>query len=384
MQLQTGRPSKLYVDASGAVEDRLESQSLRTVNGESVPVAVPLQRKLLFGDINTPRAKSKKSRAQLLRLMKVLGLVVLAISCIWVVLPHLIRGNTLDDASRYTIVCDAGSTGTRLYVFSFDETSKFKMERGDKITPGLSSFAHTPTKVGAYLRGMFERAVKLIPTAALRKTGVYIRATAGMRLVEAALQHTLYDEIAYTAFPSFRLPLALPRDHLSTISGEDEAWYAFLAVNYLTDRIGQDLQPLRATRPLAGALDLGGKSTQIVFDNTRDKPMSRRRREEVYAASFLRYGTDTMLRTIGKVFKRRQRQSEQFQKEKVVLNPCLFKGFSLPEYNFLVNGTGDTLGCAKVIQEVIDADLRAFADVPEVRGEFYALSAYYYSVGGIL
>ena len=364
-------------------ERQMQGQNFRTVNDEFVSLPVP--RKVACSDL-TPKGKSKAKakrrleRTQLMRMMKMLGLVVLVAGCMWVALPRLIKGARVLESNGFSIVCDAGSTGTRLYVFSFDAASKLKMERGSKIKPGLSSFAHNPKGVGAYLQRMFERAVKMIPTDALRNTRVFIRATAGMRLVEKALQKDLYDQIAFYAFPSFRMPFGLPREHLSTISGEDEAWYAFLAVNYLTERIGRDLQPTHGGKALAGALDLGGKSTQIVFENRPERPLSARSKDDVYAASFLRYGTDTMLRRISKVVKGKQKNSEHSSKGGVVFNPCFFKGFSLPEYSFLTNGTGDSLSCAHVIQEVVDADQVAFAEVPEVHGDFYALSAYFYSV----
>ena len=122
------------------------------------------------------------------------------------------------------IICDAGSTGTRLYLFHMTKPTdgaaeKVSVQQGLKVKPGLSTFGDTPeAAVGGacrgstlhsqlcrrnsdghacmsaalplllclpaqveYLRPLFEQAAKMVPKHHRRSVPVYVLATAGMR-----------------------------------------------------------------------------------------------------------------------------------------------------------------------------------------------------------
>ena len=234
--------------------------------------------------------------------------------------------------SPYVILCDAGSTGTRLYVYSLppfgQHTSSnpadlpydmhaVQIQEGPKIKPGLS--AQTPETAPTYLLPAFEAALEMIPPEHHAGTPVYVYATAGMRLLDARLQEDIYDALAegLRSHPDV-VPFRVDRENLGTIDGTDEGYFAALAVNYLGGVIGSDLVTLPATpeqgsdglpdrndldrdrrrlswfgskrgsaqgannnhRTLLGALDLGGASAQIVFDSSTLSPSHRRRLQE--------------------------------------------------------------------------------------------------------
>jgi len=253
--------------------------------------------------------------------------------------PEMIPGTTEmappSSSSPYVILCDAGSTGTRLYVYSLPSSAttshEVQIQEGPKICPGLSS--QTPATVGTYLLPAFEAALDMIPGEFHATTPVYVYATAGMRLLPLELQTEIYDALAQgLTSPEARgiVPFVVERENLGTIDGTDEGYFAALAVNYLSGVIGPDLITLPTDQPadsdglpdrndldrnlqsqgdrglswfgskkgaagnsnsnngshrtLLGALDLGGASAQIVFDAALlagAPPATRRRLQEL-------------------------------------------------------------------------------------------------------
>merc|ERR1719399_827561 len=85
--------------------------------------------------------------------------------------------------SEFTIVIDAGSTGCRLYVYHAGPDGTLTGKKGLKVKPGLSSFAKHPQDLAEYIKPLFVEAQQLVPQSQMAYTKVYIKATAGMRLV---------------------------------------------------------------------------------------------------------------------------------------------------------------------------------------------------------
>ena len=75
---------------------------------------------------------------------------------------------------------------------------------------------------------------------------------------------TIYSQLGQD--PTF--PFKLIRSNIGTLSGRMEGYYAALSANYLTGRINAHLQPHEEHKEaIIGALDMGGSSTQIVFQH---------------------------------------------------------------------------------------------------------------------
>lgn len=108
--------------------------------------------------------------------------------------------------NRYAIIVDAGSSGSRLFVYRIPTH-----ENGDnslppitlcldaegkpltkKVNPGLSSFASDPSSAQAYISGLLSIAAHNIPRQYHSVTPVYILATAGMRLLTERFVFTFY------------------------------------------------------------------------------------------------------------------------------------------------------------------------------------------------
>lgn len=150
-------------------------------------------------------------------------------------------------------VIDAGSTGSRLHVFSYDlddsQTPTHITEVWSKKTkPGFATIEANQSTIDAYLTVLFSGApVQNLP--------VYFYATAGMRLVPQAKQKTYYQNLKnwFNQNSNWQLKDA------KTITGNDEALYDWLAVNYHLGTFKS------SSRLPVGVLDIGGASTQIAF-----------------------------------------------------------------------------------------------------------------------
>ena len=315
----------------------------------------------------------------------------------------LLEGNGGPEGG-YTIFCDAGSTGTRLYVFRLSgSTSDVEMTSVTKVYPGLSS--QTPESATSYLNSALTEAVPLIPPPYRNTTEVFVLATAGMRLLKNEEQRDIYDALAEGLRSDPEMPFLVKRSNLRTISGEDEGYYALLAVNYLSNRLGADLVPMAvngAAGGLIGALDLGGSSTQIVFDVSEKKHQLREgrrrrtvRRKDFYSHSFLGFGAQKFRELLNGEVARLGGPSQRvdYQEEdvgSVIKNPCYFRGYNMTVGGKMHVGTGDGDRCAVAVQSVINGSNAecvkgkhcALLGVsqPPLSGEFVAMSVYYYSL----
>lgn len=182
----------------------------------------------------------------------------------------------------YAVVVDAGSTGCRVYVYQHVSSERIVSWKGPKTTPGLSSIA--PSGVAEYIRPLVEFARSKVPESERKRTPFKVLATAGMRLMKISLARVMYDAV-FAALPR---DFATDRRDVRTISGEDEAYFEALAVNYAygtIDSVG------RASRRPLGALDLGGASTQIAVPLNR-RPNERLTAADFGVASYLGYGVE--------------------------------------------------------------------------------------------
>eukprot|EP00903_Cladosiphon_okamuranus_P009015 g8623.t1 len=178
-------------------------------------------------------------------------------------------GGAVAEAFDTVLMVDAGSSGSRLNVYRLDrEGESFNLSgtAAGKIEPGLSSFAESPAGAGEHILPLLAKASNLVPSEKHSTTKVFIKSTAGMRLLPTETQEAIYDSIyeALVGNPSL-FPFALDRGGVGTIDGEMEAFYAVLSANFLAGRIDARMHPTGHGSGEIGALDMGGASTQIVF-----------------------------------------------------------------------------------------------------------------------
>jgi len=160
----------------------------------------------------------------------------------------------------YTIVVDAGSTGSRVLAFTFhrslsDHSVKLDNEFYAFIKPGLSSFADDPKKGAETIKHLLDKAKQQIPAAHWGATPLVLKATAGLRLLPAEQADLILNEVR-TVFEESGF-LVTP-ESVSIMDGIDEGLFSWFTINFLLDRLN-DPHNTFAT------LDLGGGSTQITF-----------------------------------------------------------------------------------------------------------------------
>jgi len=291
-------------------------------------------------------------------------------------------GLAWDAHRKYIVIVDAGSSGSRLQVYSWRDLSWSRKERlkqkhslhvlpaiergvpsgSDKpwqikLEPGLSSFAGKLPELRTYLKGLLDHASTMVPPKALPHTPIYIHATAGMRLLPPEQRQAILLETCRTIreFPFARDPKvhdftgADPDSacggHVRVISGEEEGLFGWLAINYLMGGFEPGTQPY-------GFLDMGGASSQIAFEpSERDAqkdlfPVSLHRLDgsvdehQVFVTTFLGFGTnEARLRYLYAL-------ADQANSTEVS-DPCLPPGLRLPGQEGLsdVVGAGSFAEC---------------------------------------
>lgn len=153
-----------------------------------------------------------------------------------------------EDKHKYAVVVDAGSTGSRVFVYRFtalsDGSTTVRTTTGGKVRPGLSSFVDKTTDIGPYLIPLLINAAELIPKEFYDSTEFYIKGTAGMRLLPISSQQQIWDAaFSYlTNGTECNVTLSYQRENFGTISGHDEAFYAVIASNYIAGRVDTDLR----------------------------------------------------------------------------------------------------------------------------------------------
>ncbi|KAI6235991.1 Nucleoside-diphosphatase mig-23 [Aphelenchoides besseyi] len=191
---------------------------------------------------------------------------------------------TGDDDTSYGIVIDAGSTGSRLFLYAFNSRSskqlisvrpvkdKNNVDVVKKVSPGLSSFAKNPTDASDHIMQLLNYASRYVPHDHQPFTPVFIFATAGMRLLDKSSQDAITNSLR-SNLPKMTKLQILP-EHIQIIDGKWEGIYSWIAVNYVlgrfdypavdSSRITPVLNPTR--QKTAGMIDMGGASVQIAFE----------------------------------------------------------------------------------------------------------------------
>ncbi|RDA85144.1 hypothetical protein CP532_1564 [Ophiocordyceps camponoti-leonardi (nom. inval.)] len=230
----------------------------------------------------------------------------------------------MDSTAQYGVIIDAGSSGTRIYVYKWlsppvatqrasaeelRSLPKLKLKNSKKIHPGVSVYAEKATSVGPeHLESLVQLALDEVPAAKIPDTPIFLLATAGVRFLAEQAQTALLQEICsyFQTKTSFYLPDC--KSHIQVISGETEGLYGWIAANYLLGGFdhpakhdhGQDHHTY-------GFLDMGGASAQVAFapNNTEsekhadDLKLVRMRRLDgspleyrVFTASWLGFGAN--------------------------------------------------------------------------------------------
>ena len=300
---------------------------------------------------------------------------------------------------HYTLVIDAGSTGSRAYIFVYEdddvlETRSVRSIQGKKAMPGLSSFSSHPQGVTDYFEPLFLHAVDIIPPKYHNETLVYIKGTAGMRLLKEEEQDAIWDSLVQGLDEHHNVPFIIQKENFGTIDGHREAYYAVLASNYISGSIDGNL--VQTGVPMMGALDMGGSSTQLIF-HTGTPASQPVQMQDFWSHSWLNFGVDRVRVRVWDFLVAQNggpgKEAELGQEagvghEPVIANPCAFAGYEIIHSHRLLHGTGDMQACQKVLLATTlphcDASsVPCYIDNiahPSLQGhKFFGMSVYFYA-----
>ncbi|KXJ93078.1 nucleoside phosphatase family-domain-containing protein [Microdochium bolleyi] len=171
---------------------------------------------------------------------------------------------------QYVLMIDAGSTGSRIHVYKFNncgptpelEHEEFKMT--EKSVGGLSAYKNDPVAAAKTLDPLMAVAMSTVPDSLKGCTPVAVKATAGLRMIGTEASVKILDTVRSHLENDYPFPVVSKEENgVAIMDGSDEGVYAWITTNYLLGKIGgPDHSPTAAT------FDLGGGSTQIVFEPT--------------------------------------------------------------------------------------------------------------------
>lgn len=173
---------------------------------------------------------------------------------------------------QYAIMIDAGSTGSRIHVYKFNncgstpelENEEFKMTEKKAGGSGLSSYGENFLGAAQSLDPLLEVAMEKVPDEYKGCTPIAVKATAGLRLLGLKQSTDILQAVRTRLENNYPFPVvSQEKGGVEIMAGEAEGVYAWITTNYLLGKIGGPDKT-----PTAAIFDLGGGSTQIVFQPT--------------------------------------------------------------------------------------------------------------------
>ncbi|CAH1248253.1 ENTPD3 [Branchiostoma lanceolatum] len=305
---------------------------------------------------------------------------------------------------RYGVILDAGSSSTKLHVYRWDRNSlptkkadltEVKLPGTRKVRPGISSYVASPQFVKTALILLLYSAKAAVPKELHSSTPVYLKATAGMRLLKPADADAIFDQInELFQNPTFN-PFKFERGWAKVISGEEEGVYGWITVNFL-----KGVFDSKTDMKTFGALDMGGGSTQITFLPTGQFYANlfplyiAGKRYDLYTNSFLKFGLDQFRLQIYQYL-----YQQATDKNATIDNPCDLQGYNSAvdiggSKVAKIKGTGNpNRQCRALVRQLLGLNDTCYTEPCSIIGEyqppvgdsvFYATAAYYYvsQVGG--
>lgn len=173
---------------------------------------------------------------------------------------------------QYALMVDAGSTGSRIHIYKFNncgptpelEDEVFKMTEKREGGSGLSSYKEDYEGAARSLDVLLDTAVRTVPEEYRSCTPIAVKATAGLRMLGEEMSDRILRAVRTrleTVYP-FAV-VAEEKGGVEIMGGDKEGVYAWITLNYLLGKIGGSDKS-----PTAAVFDLGGGSTQIVFQPT--------------------------------------------------------------------------------------------------------------------
>lgn len=283
---------------------------------------------------------------------------------------------------RYGIMVDAGSSGTRAHIFTWQSTKGIPNVQPasngthpylHKVKIPLAKAAKDMSLIEEIFKPIIIYASQKIPSSYLSKTRIYIYATAGMRLLSDVDQerviNTTYE------FLTEHSPFKVKYQSIRIIDGIEEGIFGWISVNHL-------LGNFMNNKPTVGALDMGGASFQIALEvSSTEKPLQvvkiGPQRFPMYSYSYLGYGANEALKSVTRsLYAITPKNENEFK------HPCYPKNFKDKYKDRSFVGTGDFEECSSLADQILlQATSFLSIQVPSLSttNEFVAMSSFFYA-----
>ena len=209
---------------------------------------------------------------------------------------------------------------------------------------GLSSYKTDAEGAAKSLDILMDVAMEKVPDALKSCTPVAVKATAGLRKLGTEMSEKILDAVRHRLETAYPFPVVSKDENgVEVMDGKDEGVYAWITTNYLLGKIGGPDHT-----ETAAVFDLGGGSTQIVFEPTfkgSNGGMPEKMAEgdhkykltfggrdfELYQHSHLGYGLMAARETIHKTLiedMKSQNPSDSSWMSRPIINPCIAPGMA--------------------------------------------------------
>ena len=271
---------------------------------------------------------------------------------------------------QYGIQMDAGSSGTRLYVYKWNarifkelppSLTQVMTEESwsKKQNPGISTFGTNPTGAGASIQPLLDFAIDVV----LKSEGVtdvstvpvFLGATAGLRMLAPSTVTAILTSVQSTVKNA---GFMYKKEWIRVLSGEEEGAFGWVAANSLLGTLTSN-----DTSTTVGALDLGGASTQSTFHPSESIlaglfPLSIANvSHSLYTHSYLYYGADQARYSMYLDLIQAASKTPGTDTGKIVINPCFPTGYeSTSDVNnptIVFKGSSDWNACLAAATKLI-------------------------------
>jgi len=269
------------------------------------------------------------------------------------------------DGWRYLTIVDAGSSGCRAHVFRWRKPPRGGVEvdphhNNLKVKPGLSTFAENPSGAGASLKPLLDFVLSEIPEDQWARSPVYLKATAGLRMVDKKPREAILESVR-DALAASPLKFDDRKAGALVIAGTDEGGYGWMSVNYLMGNLQGDVKP----SDFVGVVEMGGASAQVTQIKGSGDTVPRGygfsfaiggKTYDLYTHSYLGYGLEQARARVSGHLEAKAGGGE-------VRDPCLNAGFAKAKADARqdvydgpagdVRGLGDAEGCRRAAEKVL-------------------------------
>lgn len=335
----------------------------------------------------------------------------------------------IEDFDRYGIVVDAGSSGSRIHIYRWQDPNTISVtdvkahsvpqiyQSKDwiyKVTPGLSNFEDHPKKsFTKHIKPLLDFAATIIPSDKIKDTPIFIQATAGMRLLKPEKQRKILENVCEGIKKSTEFLLTDCDSQIQVIDGQTEGIYGWLSLNYLGGYFN-NYDPNDSNHFTYGFMDMGGASAQIAFEPS-DKEEIKRHKEDiakinlksingniqewnVFVSTWLGFGANqARQRYFAQLVNSLPENINQYDDDdfstRRVYDPCIPQGyqhkFEFKDVEFIAIGKGDFEQCSKSIYPLLLKNMPCYDEpclfngvhVPRIdfnKDRFVGISEYWY------